>query len=280
MKGALHFEVEDGPSGTLALGGCFGVPSGRAHKIYTPGAKKPFDSSGSVRLADIVVKGNGPKDWSRYLETQPIDLGEDALVFRIRASNTSHTVPVILPPAIVIPHEDIDNAPGLRHILNAVLDLAAYNDPMRDLLKRRFINIASVSLLTFIMEKHNAPISELLGDGFDSRIRRAVTAIHEAPSRPWTVEDLAQISNLSKASFTKRFKAAVGESPYTYVMRTKMNLACSYLHNLDVSIGDIAHDVGYQSEAAFINAFKRHVKTSPGQYRKRARKETMPDREE
>jgi AraC-like DNA-binding protein len=49
-----------------------------------------------------------------------------------------------------------------------------------------------------------------------------------------------------------------------YAARSKMQLALQSLQNDGARIGELAGRLGYQSEAAFSRAFKRHVGVSPG----------------
>jgi AraC-like DNA-binding protein len=47
-----------------------------------------------------------------------------------------------------------------------------------------------------------------------------------------------------------------------------MNVALTWLKNKDVSLGELANRLGYQSEAAFSRAFKHFIGISPGAARR------------
>jgi AraC-like DNA-binding protein len=55
-----------------------------------------------------------------------------------------------------------------------------------------------------------------------------------------------------------------------YVTRWRMNMALTWLREDDAPIGDLSRRLGYQSEAAFSRAFKRHVGVAPGAARRDA----------
>jgi AraC-like DNA-binding protein len=60
----------------------------------------------------------------------------------------------------------------------------------------------------------------------------------------------------------------VGEPPLTYLTRWRMWQASRLLAEGNLSVGETALRVGYESEAAFSKAFKRHFGQSPLAYRR------------
>jgi AraC-like DNA-binding protein len=95
----------------------------------------------------------------------------------------------------------------------------------------------------------------------------ALQAIHQAPAQPWTVATLAAEAGLSRAPFARRFAALLGQPPLTYLTWWRMTTAARLLHESDAPLSAIAARVGYASEFAFANAFKRQYGTAPGRYR-------------
>lgn len=258
LAGACRVEVKNGPAQTVVAGGCAAVPSGRAHVI---GA---VDASGSAQDEAALEKR----------PTRDADYGKDkrdTLVLRIRVSNNSHLLPEILPPAIFLDPDQVRELRGLQPLIDALQAFGDLSDPIHHLAKCRISDALAMLLLTQVMQRMDAPIGELLEDGFDGRIKAAITAIHRDPSRHWTLATLAEEVNLSRSSFAERFRKVVGETPMHYVSRIRINLASSYLQSLDWAIADIAQEVGYSSEGAFINAFKRQMGVSPGKFRRKAR---------
>lgn len=102
----------------------------------------------------------------------------------------------------------------------------------------------------------------------DERIGAAMRALHNKPADPWTVEKLATLSNMSRSAFAARFKARLGEAPLEYLTRWRMFRAGVLLRHSERSLAEIAHDVGYESDAALSKAFHRIVGMAPGAFRK------------
>jgi len=67
-----------------------------------------------------------------------------------------------------------------------------------------------------------------------------------------------------------RFKQKAGSGPLEYVLRWRMQLATRALRSNHVTISSIAQKLGYDSDSAFSDAFKRIVKCSLREYREKA----------
>ena len=104
----------------------------------------------------------------------------------------------------------------------------------------------------------------------DPAVAPALTAMHDDPSAPWTVQSLAALSGLSRAPFARRFTALIGEPPLTYLTRWRMTTAARLLRSSDSPLSAVAGKAGYGSEFAFAKAFKREYGLAPGRYRRRA----------
>jgi AraC-like DNA-binding protein len=102
----------------------------------------------------------------------------------------------------------------------------------------------------------------------DPAIRAALNAIHRDPARPWTVQELGAQAGLSRAAFARRFTVLVGRPPLAYLTWWRLTTAARLLRSSEAQLGVVAERVGYSSEFAFANAFKREFKIAPGRYRR------------
>ena len=64
-----------------------------------------------------------------------------------------------------------------------------------------------------------------------------------------------------------RFRETVGVPPLTYLLTWRMSLAARALRRDATPVAVLAREVGYGSESAFSNAFKRAMGISPRSYR-------------
>ncbi|MFL1379709.1 AraC family transcriptional regulator [Nocardiopsis protaetiae] len=122
-------------------------------------------------------------------------------------------------------------------------------------------------LRTYIEENRHAAARGWLGVMRDPAVYAAVQAVHSDPAHPWTVAELGERAGLSRAAFAKRFTAMVGLSPLAYVTWWRLTTAGRMLQESDAPISSVAARVGYSSQFAFANAFKREFGLSPGRYR-------------
>lgn len=98
-------------------------------------------------------------------------------------------------------------------------------------------------------------------------LSNALAAIHSQPAFGWTVETLAETCCMSRSKFANLFNQIVGETPLAYLQQHRLRLASQLLKQGQLSIQQIAHQVGYSSETAFSQAFKKQFELSPSQYR-------------
>src|SRR3954447_11140955 len=81
------------------------------------------------------------------------------------------------------------------------------------------------------------------------------------------VEDMARAAGLSKAHFSREFKAAFGDSPHAYLLTRRLERAATLLRVTDRSVAWICVSVGLQSVGSFTTSFKRMYAMTPTAYR-------------
>jgi len=84
---------------------------------------------------------------------------------------------------------------------------------------------------------------------------------------PLDVDDMARAAGLSKAHFSREFRAAFGESPHAYLLTRRLERAAALLRTTDRSVADVCFSVGLQSVGSFTTSFTRTYGKSPLTYR-------------
>ncbi len=110
----------------------------------------------------------------------------------------------------------------------------------------------------------------------DPHMAAAITAMHDAPGQPWTLQQLAARVGMSRSVFAERFKATVGATPMEYLTRWRMLRAGERLRHSADSLAQIAGSLGYDSESAFGKAFRRVMQCSPRQFRRSDTADPVP----
>jgi len=72
---------------------------------------------------------------------------------------------------------------------------------------------------------------------------------------------------MSRTSFAVRFKSVVGVAPLSYLLNLRMQFAEQGLREGAMSVSELGLSLGYATESAFSNAFKRTMGMAPKRYR-------------
>src|SRR5690349_280432 len=86
--------------------------------------------------------------------------------------------------------------------------------------------------------------------------------------RPLDVEALARGVHMSSGHLSRQFRAAFGESPYSYLMTRRIERAMALLRRGDLSVTEVCFEVGCQSLGTFSTRFSELVGVPPSEYRR------------
>ena len=171
-----------------------------------------------------------------------------------------------LPSIIHINDTDLKQFSWLKSITDLVIEEAEKEQPGSGVIVNKLGEILFVHTLRAFIEKNKS------SNGFiaaiqDERISKVLKEIHSSPQNDWKLEQLAFIAAMSRTSFTNRFKTLTGETPFSYITQWRLLRAKELLEVSSLSVGEIAEQVGYQSEAAFNRVFKKRVSQTPLKFR-------------
>ena len=107
---------------------------------------------------------------------------------------------------------------------------------------------------------------ELLADL--AHLRRARDLMDRDYAEPLDVPAMARAAVMSPAHFSRRFRAAYGETPYSYLMTRRIERAKTLLRQ-GMSVTNTCMAVGCTSLGSFSSRFTEIVGESPSQYRAR-----------
>jgi AraC-like DNA-binding protein len=100
-------------------------------------------------------------------------------------------------------------------------------------------------------------------------LRRARDRMDREYARPLDVEALARTALMSSGHFSRSFREAYGETPYSYLMTRRIERAMMLLRRGDLSVTDVCFEVGCSSVGTFSTRFTELVGESPSAYRAR-----------
>ena len=101
-----------------------------------------------------------------------------------------------------------------------------------------------------------------------AHLRRARDLIDREYAEPLDVPAIARAALMSPAHFSRKFRAAYGETPYSYLMTRRMERAKAFLRQ-GMSVTDTCVAVGCTSLGSFSSRFTEIVGETPSHYRGR-----------
>ncbi|GAA3883438.1 hypothetical protein GCM10022207_58110 [Streptomyces lannensis] len=102
------------------------------------------------------------------------------------------------------------------------------------------------------------------------RLRRARDRMDRDYAEPLDVPALARDALMSPGHFSRSFRAAFGETPYSYLMTRRIERAKSLLRRGDLTVTEVCFAVGCTSLGSFSARFTQLVGESPSTYRSRS----------
>jgi AraC-like DNA-binding protein len=102
-----------------------------------------------------------------------------------------------------------------------------------------------------------------------ARLRRARDAMDRDYALPLDVAELARVALMSPGHFSRSFRAAYGETPYSYLMTRRIERAKALLRRGDLTVTEVCFAVGCSSLGSFSSRFTELVGESPSAYRAR-----------
>lgn len=173
-----------------------------------------------------------------------------------------------LPPFIHIKSHKGELPSHLQSLIQLMSTEAKTLSPGGETVMAHLSDIIVIQAIRYWVERAPEASQGWLGALKDPKIGKALTAIHRHPESTWTVDRLADQAGMSRSGFSARFTEVIGTSVKQYVTEWRMSLARMKIMQSDVSLADLAEELGYQSEAAFSRAYKRIMGVSPMRHSK------------
>lgn len=105
----------------------------------------------------------------------------------------------------------------------------------------------------------------------DERMKRVLEHVHSHIGDTITLEQLAAVACVTGPYITRLFKKELGISPIQYVIKKKVERAEMLLYTTDLSVKEVAWQLGFSDDSYFIRLFRKQTGTTPQEYRERMR---------
>jgi AraC-like DNA-binding protein len=138
-------------------------------------------------------------------------------------------------------------------------EISAHPDPDGRILRNLFEN--------WLLEMARATVGQARGRLPSEPLRRLKRQLDRQGGGRLSLQEMAQIANLSPSHLSAEFKRCFGVSPGLYQIRHRMDEARYLLKTSGLSVSEVAQQAGYPSLFQFSRMFKRIVGISPREYR-------------
>jgi AraC-like DNA-binding protein len=173
-----------------------------------------------------------------------------------------------LPRVFKINLRSDDTGRWLEHSIRHLVSESESSRPGRSLMLAKMAETLFIEAMRRYMAQLPPEQTGWLAGARDPIVGAAIAAMHRQPGACWSLDSLATTTGASRSVLIERFARFLGQPPLAYLAMWRLQLASRRLLASRDTVMQIALDVGYQSEAAFIRAFKREFGSSPGVYRR------------
>jgi len=261
-EGRAWVELEAGRRIELAAGDIVSFPHGDKHMIGGGSSGTPAIDGGKA-LPDILARGLKMQQFGGGGSRAKFICG-----FLACDPLLCHAFVGGLPPLVKVNIHDDPSGQWLENSLKFSVSEAASRAPGASAMLTKLSEaLFSETLRRYIRGLPEGETGWFAG-ARDVEVGRALTLLHNRPTHPWTVAELAREVGLSRTVLTERFRYFLGESPIAYLTRWRLQLGARALATTRRSVAQIAADAGYESESAFNRAFKREHGVPPAKYRR------------
>lgn len=242
----------------LQAGDGFLLTDGRPYRLYTDPAAPPRDARCLLGQADGGVVNHG---------------GQELVLLRGRFTFDQTHSPLLLDalePVIRLP---ADHASVVQWTLQELWKEVRQPGPGTALIVDHLAHLMLIHGLRAFLEQGGTPSANWLNALADPHIGPVLNLMHARPAHAWSLDLLAGHASMSRTRFTEQFKKLVGVPPLTYLLRWRIRLGMRLLRRSQYSVARIAESLGYETDSAFSQAFRRETGLSPLRYRKAPRVE-------
>jgi AraC-like DNA-binding protein len=253
--------MDSGPPVQLSAGDAVVFPQGHAHRMCSAPGLEPargarLETVLSRRPRKLMYGGGGAP--TRLVCGY---LACDARLARILLSG--------LPPLLKVSVRGSNAGMWLEASLQYALAEARSPRPGGAGVLAKLAEVLFIEVLRLYMNEQSTGQSGWLAAVRDRIVGAALTELHARPAHAWTLEALARAAGTSRSVLAERFQHLVGRAPMEYLTQWRMLLAANLLCGSNAPLARIAEDVGYQTDTAFIRAFRREYGMPPAAWRRR-----------
>lgn len=178
-----------------------------------------------------------------------------------------HPLATELPPFIHVKALSYDQPDWFEAVSGLLIRETGAEQPGASTVVDRLAEVLFIQVLrAYLLQSR--PSHGFLGALCDTQVNRALKVIHKGFGGALSLAAIAREAGMSRSNLALRFREVLGETPMFYATRYRLLKAQELLSASSRPLSEVAEHVGYRSESAFSQAFKRQFGQGPGAFRR------------
>ncbi|WP_334692916.1 AraC family transcriptional regulator [Nostoc sp.] len=155
--------------------------------------------------------------------------------------------------------------PAIQGVVQQIINCPYHGIAKRMYLQAKVVELMTLQLLPILSHQGGLQPSPKLKSGTIASIHHATEILHSNLENPPLLVELAQMVGISDRTLRRGFQELFGITVFGYLTDKRMELAEQLLRQGSITIGEVAHKVGYSDPGRFAAAFKRRFGIMPSE---------------
>ncbi len=162
--------------------------------------------------------------------------------------------------------DDVTAIPAVRHAFDLLIAEHANPGIGTSALTEALMKQCLVLLVRNHL-RQAGPASPFVGQMADPRLAPIVARVLRQPGAPTSLASMATEAGMSRSAFAAAFKAAFGQAPIEFVLKTRLHHAARVMATTELPVKVVAASTGFSSRSHFSRAFRAAYGQDPSAYR-------------
>jgi AraC-like DNA-binding protein len=189
-------------------------------------------------------------------------------ITQIRTEAHVPFMPNFSPSGPLIPLDDEVTVP-VRNILEKIRQEAKHRDNAWEIVVGGLILQAIGNLARRLLNNTDFSLQDMKRRQALKQIRPILHMVEQRYAEPLSLDEIAQEAYISRSHCCALFQTALNTTPIAYRNSRRLTEARRLLQNTDLTVREIAYQVGFSSVQQFNRLFLRETNMSPTRFRQR-----------
>ncbi|AFY32800.1 AraC family transcriptional regulator [Calothrix sp. PCC 7507] len=155
--------------------------------------------------------------------------------------------------------------PAIQGVVSQMINCPYHGITKRMYLQAKVLELMTLQLTPILSHQGGLQPSPKLKPGTIASIHHAREILHSHLENPPLLVELAQMVGISDRTLRRGFQELFGTTVFGYLTDKRMESAEQLLRQGNITVGEVAHQVGYSEQGRFASVFKRRFGIMPSE---------------